>query len=161
MIDFRSENSEVVLNFTLLLLDLLFQNIDVFLLIAKQKYKIVGKDIRMVSHQVAQLWNVAASHRNFWPRHVLPRIDWSKCLTLGRQTAIAFVEIIRWEIIEDGGMGGLGSGLWHVCVRSFRSLEVWSVVRIHNVEFLYFKILRSINSFSLSITSSEYLLTNI
>jgi hypothetical protein len=33
----------------------LFQNIDVFLLIAKQKYKIVGKDIRMVSHQVAQL----------------------------------------------------------------------------------------------------------
>jgi len=55
MIDFRSENSEVVFNFTLLLLDLLFQNIDVFLLIAKQKYKIVGKDIRMISHQVAQL----------------------------------------------------------------------------------------------------------
>jgi hypothetical protein len=55
VIDFRSKNSEVVLNFTLLSLYLFFENIDVFLFVAHQKYKIVGKDIGMIGHEVAEL----------------------------------------------------------------------------------------------------------
>jgi len=83
MIDLRSKNSKVVLNFTLLSLDLLFQDVDVFLFVAQQKYKVIGKDIGMIGHEIAELWNLAAAHWNFWSRHVLSRIDWSIFLSLG------------------------------------------------------------------------------
>jgi hypothetical protein len=55
MIDLRSKNSKVVLNFTLLSLDLLFQDVDVFLFVAQQKYKVIGKDIGMIGHEIAEL----------------------------------------------------------------------------------------------------------
>lgn len=62
MIDLRPEDGKIILNFTLLPLDFFFQDVDIFLFVAQQKYEIVGKDIDVIGHEVRQLRHVTTCH---------------------------------------------------------------------------------------------------
>jgi hypothetical protein len=109
VVDFSAEDGEVVLDPALLPLDLLLEHVDVLLLVAEQEHQLVGEDVGVLRHQVAQLRHVAARHRHLRTRHVLPRAHRPVSLLLRRQTPVAFIKVVGWQVVEHGRMGGLRS----------------------------------------------------